>query len=115
MVRSKSDVEIDMSPRVLKADAETLSMFPPYPALRRPRLKFDPQGFVIENERLEQKVVEGSVQWRSLNAWEANPKRAMNYIVCGNPDDEKAMYFAAYLASVHRKRLGINSDIVWEP
>ena len=56
MVGSKSEVEVEWKSKILRVDKDTLSLLPQSSAMRRTKLKFDPQGFVIENERLEQKI-----------------------------------------------------------
>lgn len=80
----------------------------------RRALKWDPQAFVVESARLDGKVIEASVQRNSLLTFAANPKRAMTYIVAGNPDDKDARYFAAYLAQLHLSALGLEANIKWE-
>jgi hypothetical protein len=84
-------------------------------AFHHKRLQWDPQAFVIESERLEQRIIEANVQQKSLAAWNKNPKRPMTYIVSGSTHDEKAKLFAAHLVDIHWQRLGINADVVWEP
>lgn len=99
----------------LKVSKRMIEKLPKSFAFTRTRLKWEPTAFVIENERMENKIIEASVQELSLERWVANPKAPMTYIVAGSPDDEMAKYFAAYLADIHVQRLGINSDVVWEP
>lgn len=77
-------------------------------------LKWDPQSFAVESQKLEQRLIDAAVQHRSLDAFIANPRRAMTYIVCGNPDDTEARYFAGYLAQLHYERLGLRADVRWE-
>ena len=76
-------------------------------------LKWDPQGFVIESPQLQNKIVEASVQERSLKDFETNPKLPVTYVVSGNPDDVDARYFAGYLAQIHIQALGVNSVVRW--
>lgn len=76
-------------------------------------IKWDPQGFVLESPRLENRIIEASSQQQSLDAFIANPKRPMTYIVSGNPDDVDARYFAGYLAQVHLQALKLNASIKW--
>lgn len=97
-----------------KVSRDTLAQFYDCSAFHRKRMLWDPQAFVIEGEQLERKIIEASVQERSLQTFVRNPRAPMTYIVAGAPDDEKAKYFAAYLADVHRQRLGINADVHWE-
>jgi len=99
----------------LKVSRKTIETLPHSFAFTRTRLKWEPTAFVIEHERMEHKIIEASVQEQSLERWVLNPKAPMTYIVAGSPDDEVAKYFAAYLVDVHRQRLGVNSDVVWEP
>lgn len=77
-------------------------------------IKWDPQSFAIESPRLEQRLIDAEVQQRSLAAFMANPRRAMTYIVSGNPDDTQARYFAAFLAQVHMDALGLQANVLWE-
>lgn len=80
----------------------------------RKYLKWDPQGFQLESERLENKVIDASVQQSSLELFFENPRRAMTYIIAGNPDDKEARYFAAWLTQIHLERLGLSAAIRWE-
>jgi hypothetical protein len=98
----------------LKVSAATKATLPDSFALRRLRLRWDPTAFVIEHERMEHKIIEASVQEKSLARFIENPKSPMTYVVAGNPDDEVAKYFATYLLDVHRQRLGINASPHWE-
>ncbi len=77
-------------------------------------LKFDPQSFVVESPKLESRIIESSVQVKSLSSFVTKPTRAMNYVVAGNPDDRKARYFAYYLAEIHQQQLGLKSDVRFE-
>lgn len=77
-------------------------------------LKWAPTAFTVESPRLEQRIIEASVQEASLAAFTANPRRAMTYVVAGNPDDKDAKYFAAYLTQLHIQALGINAEPRWE-
>lgn len=74
-------------------------------------LKFDPSSFVIESPKLEQKIIEASVQEASYTRFLANPCKAMTYLVAGNPDDQKAKYFAFHLAELHQRHLGLKADL----
>lgn len=98
----------------IKVSRATIETLPDSSAMRHRRLLWDPQAFVIESENLAKKIIESTVQVKSLAAWNKNPKSPMTYVVAGSPDDEKALYFAAHLVDIHRQRLGINADIMWE-
>jgi len=77
-------------------------------------LKWDPRPFSVESPRLELRFLEASVQQESLAAFMEKPRRAMTYIVAGNPDDREARYFAAYLAQIHATAAGIDTNVLWE-
>lgn len=77
-------------------------------------LKWAPSAFTIESPRLEPRIIESSVQEQSLQAFTANPRKPVTYVVAGNPDDREAKYFAAYLAQLHTAAVGIDSKVVWE-
>lgn len=99
----------------IRVRSDTIESLPDCSAMRQKRLLWDPTSFVLEGEKLEQKIIEATVQAKSLERWNKDPKAAMNYIVAGSTHDEKAKYFAAHLVDIHRQRLGINADVVWEP
>ena len=82
---------------------------------RQGDFKWEPSAFVIESPRLDNRIVEGDVQRNSYEAFKADPVRPMVYVVCGNPDDSKAKYFAAHLALQHKAKLEHRADIHWEP
>lgn len=75
---------------------------------------WEPSAFVIESQRLDNKIVEASVQRESLERFQLDPSSPMIYIVAGNPDDSKAKYFAAYLAYLHKVKMQHRADIHWE-
>ena len=70
---------------------------------RQGDFRWEPAAFVIESQRLENKIVEASAQIECYEAFLEDPGRPMVYIVCGNPDDSKAKYFAAHLALAHKQ------------
>jgi len=81
---------------------------------RQGDFRWEPSAFVIESPRLDNKIVEASVQVESYERFVEAPNLPMVYMVCGNPDDSKAKYFAAHLASLHHKKFGHRADIHWE-
>ena len=82
---------------------------------RQGAFQWEPTAFVIENPRLNAKIVDASKQIASIDAFKENPGRPMLYIVSGNPDDSKAKYFAAYLAYLHKCKYEHKAYIHWEP
>jgi hypothetical protein len=81
---------------------------------RQGDFRWEPSAFVIESPRLDNKIVEASVQVDSYNMFVESPNAPMVYVVCGNPDDSKAKYFAAHLAYLHHKKFEHRADIHWE-
>ena len=74
--------------------------------------RWRPQAFALESERLNEKIIDASVQDDSLLRFMENTSKPLIYGVAGNPDESKARYFAAYLASLHA-RDNQNSKIIW--
>jgi hypothetical protein len=86
-------------------------------ALHRASLLFAPKAFAVEHPKLEGRIIEASTQWMSFDVFAKKPTRSMIYIVAGNPDDEKAKYFAAYLVQLHKQYVeakGRVSQVIWE-
>lgn len=81
---------------------------------RQNHFVWEPTAFVIESPRLESRIIEVSKQVKSLEAFMEAPNRPMVYVVCGNPDDSKAKYFAAYLAYLHKCKYQHRAEIHWE-
>lgn len=81
---------------------------------RQTPFKFEPVTFVPESTKLNDKFIEAGVQKKSLEMFIENPNLRMIYGVSGNPHDSKAKYFAAYLCSLHYKKVK-NSNIIWYP
>lgn len=75
---------------------------------------WEPQSFVLESPKLDGRIIEDSVMVESLENFRTNPTAPQTYVVAGNPDDNKAKYFAAYLALIHKERLKHHANIVWE-
>ena len=73
-----------------------------------------PQSFVLESDRLESRIIEASTQEENLKGFVERPASSCNYVVTGNPDDSRAKYFAAYLVTLHKERLGISANVIWE-
>ena len=102
-----------MSTRIKLPNTDTLrSVVPNYIWRCRP-FKFRPPSFAVESDRLKTRLVDEDVQYKSLENWEANPSTPLLYGVAGAPDDEQALYFAAWLVYLHmKKRPG--AVVVWE-
>jgi hypothetical protein len=82
---------------------------------RQGAFRWEPEAFVVESPRLENKIVEAAVQVDSFESFKAEPNRPMVYVISGNPDDSKAKYFAAYLAYLHKCKYEHRADVHWEP
>lgn len=75
--------------------------------------KWEPQPFALESERLTEKIVDPEVQESSLRRFIKDPTLPVVYGVCGNPSEEKARYFAAYLVDLHCRKLGSRANPIW--
>lgn len=112
--RRRVDTEleaVELPTRIQVKDIDALHMIPRH-VLHGRGFKWDPQAFVIESERLKDKLVESDVQDNSLRRWLDDPSLPMVYGVTGAPDDVQGRYFAAYLAMIHAQKVP-NSRIVW--
>ncbi len=112
--QSERDTEGIELPSYIKVKAtDGLHQIPNH-VLNGRSFKWDPQAFVIENERLKDKLIESDVQDASLKRWIDDPTLPVVYGVSGSPDDVQARYMAAYLAQVHVQRVGhTNARVVW--
>jgi hypothetical protein len=81
---------------------------------RQSPFRYEPRTFATEAEKLKDRFVEDDLQRESFSQFITNPILHMTYCVAGNPDDSKAKYFAAYLASLHLSKLGSHANVVWE-
>ena len=108
MVDSSSKLRIKVRDRKLLSGIVHGSVW------RQADFVWEPSAFVIESPRLENKIIESSVQIESLEQFKANPAAPMIYVIAGNPDDSKAKYFAAYLAYLHKLKLATRADVHWE-
>jgi hypothetical protein len=81
---------------------------------RQGAFTWEPQAFVLESPKLDGRIIEASVMVESLTNFREHPTVGQTYVVSGNPDDSKAKYFAAYLASIHKERLQHHANIIWE-
>lgn len=115
MVTSKQNNKQDLKYKIRVKDKKALDGIVHGSVWRQGEFVFEPNDFVIESPRLENRIIAGSVQEKSLQTFIENPSSPMVYIVSGNPDDSKAKFFAAYLASLHKTKLGSKADIIWEP
>lgn len=76
--------------------------------------RFHPVDFETESEYLQSRVISAEKQLDSLANFKATPCDNVIYVVSANPDDMKAKYFAAYLATIHQAHLKHNANIRWE-
>jgi hypothetical protein len=81
---------------------------------RQGKFYWTPQAFVVESDRLDGRIIEAEPQENSLRSFIEKPARGINYVVTGNPDDSRAKYFAAYLVTLHKERLGLRASVYWE-
>ena len=87
---------------MVKIKVKPNTFIPGY-VMRQAPFAFDPMTFGVENERLQERIVGSEVQFKSLEKFTEDPMLPLIYCVTGSPSDAKALYFAAYLASIHYK------------
>lgn len=68
---------------------------------RQPPFTWEPRAFAIELPKFDGKLVSEGPQKESLDTFIANPGYKGIFAVSGNPDDQMAKYFAAYLVHHH--------------
>lgn len=98
----------------IKNPSDILRSVVPSHVFRTPSFAYEPRAFAVESERLNSRILSAEVQVRNLKDWMLDPTAPITYSVSGNPDDSKANYFAAYLLSLHIRKLGARANPVWE-
>lgn len=73
----------------------------PGSVFRTPPFVFQPQAFVAESERLNERIFSEDLQVQGLNDFKEDPRTPLIYVVSGNPDDGQARLFAALLVNIH--------------
>lgn len=86
----------------------------PGSVFRQSAFRFDPMPFGLESNRLDERIIEASVQRNSLMGFMKDPIEPSIYCVSGNPDDLKAKYFAAFLVQEHIRQHH-EPRVVWYP
>lgn len=81
---------------------------------KEPAFKFEPVTFAVEDERLEKRFFDGSVQEKSLEGFLADPSGPHVYAVASEPNDSRALYFAAYLVQCYLEKTPPPWRVVWE-
>jgi hypothetical protein len=76
--------------------------------------KFDPVTFAVEDEKLEKRFFEASVQEKSLQGFLENPAAPHVYAVASEPNDSRALYFAAYLVQCYLESTQPPWRVAWE-
>lgn len=75
--------------------------------------QFNAQSFSPKANTLNAKRFTAKLQEQCLNAFITHPNKPLTYICASQPDYQQAMYFAAYLASIHIKKIK-SSNVHWE-
>ena len=66
---------------------------------RTPKFIFRPNDYVLDHPKLNRREIEGFLQLKSLAAFIENPAYPGVYGVASDPNDNAALYFAAYLVA----------------
>lgn len=118
---TKDEEDEDVLPariQVKRRDLVTCDRGVPGSVWMQPPFRWDPVPFGLDSERLdESKIVEPSVQNKSLRTFLSNPSLPLVYGITGSPDDSKAKLFAAYLLEQHVCHLvkkNVSPRIHWE-
>lgn len=105
-------------PKMIRVDLNVTALHRiPKIVARTPAFKWQPPDFMREDDRwdddVRKQIMSSEVQDRGLRNWIDDPGMPYLYSVAGSPSDEKALYFAAYLAQVHAEKLGGRANIHW--
>ena len=76
--------------------------------------KFAPQDFVVNHERLNEKLFSSEVQEESLERFLDDPTANLVYGVATAPSDQRAKYFAAFLVQNYFDKAPPNRTVRWE-
>ncbi len=85
----------------------------PGSVFRQAPFTWEPQAFAVEHEKFIDKLVSEAPQRQSVETFLANPGYKGIFGVAGNPDDQMAKYFAAYLVHHHMKTFP-HASVHWE-
>lgn len=79
---------------------------------RTPKFVFRPNDYILEHPRLNRKEIDSFTQLKSLASFVENPSYPGVYGVASDPNDNVALYFAAYLAATY---VAINprANVLW--
>lgn len=113
--RVRPEVESGELPRAIDVPRTDEMNVVPRSTWQQSKFRWDPVPFALESERLNEKIVEAETQNDSMRRWLKDATLPIIYTVCGNPDEVKARYFAAWLAFQHVKQLGVKANVVWWP
>lgn len=82
---------------------------------QQPPFTFEPQPFIPSHPDLQQKVSDVDTQIRSYAAWSNGEFRNGVYACASEPNDSKALYFAAHLVALWAQREHQSKRIIWHP
>lgn len=92
----------------------TLRSIVPPSVWRQGPFKWAPVAFGLESDKLSaEKIIEPRVQDQSIMRFLEDPTLPMVYAVSGNPDDQKAKLFAAFLVNAHIQAMGLKANVLW--
>lgn len=79
---------------------------------RTPKFVFRPQDYMLEHPRLARKEIDSFIQLKSLATFIEDPDYPGVYGVGSDPNDQIALYFAAYLAATYLSSFP-RANVVW--
>lgn len=80
---------------------------------QQPPFVFDPDVFIPSHQDLQKKIIEADTQLRSHSAWMNGDFRNGVYACASDPNDSKALYFAAHLVDLWQQRVSPNQRVIW--
>lgn len=91
----------------IRVDQKAVSRFVPGYVFTQAPFKFLPLGFSIDTKGGTNEVMfPKEVQEKGLMTFAEHPFGQQNYVLTGHLDDQKALYFAAFLIQLHLKKGG---------
>lgn len=110
-----SSQPVALPTRIAVKDSPFIRACVPGFVFRQPPFRWMPAPFMPKGSNLvEGRVFDASVQDQGLHMWMTDPKQPCVYCVTGEPSDNRALYFAAFLVGIHAASLK-RGRVYWQP